>query len=115
MLRTLALVILLDLVYFSLGYWFIYEKAIAKTYGASDKIFWFPALLAWCFVAVGVSMTRRDLWWTRATWGAVVFGVYNATTMSLTPHWPLGTALADTAWGALVFTLVPFLESKLTL
>ena len=110
--QLLFVVILLDLVYFSLTYEIVYRRAIEATYGP-HPFRWIPALLAWVCVAVGVWCVRDQPPAFRAVIGGSVFGVYNMTTASLSPHWPMATSLIDSCWGAIVFASAPVLTQFL--
>lgn len=69
-----------------------------------------PAVASYALMVVGLqvfvlSRPRRDRGAHGALFGAIVYGLYNGTCMSIFADWSPTVAALDIAWGAAVFAI----------
>ena len=94
----------------------IYKKTVQKVQrGTPMKPQVMFAILAYVFLALSIAMIihgfhalnlpRYKIALISACWGALIYGVYAFTVLSIFSEFPVATALLDIVWGAILFTV----------
>jgi uncharacterized membrane protein len=75
-------------------------------YWAAGLVYVFMALGFLLFLAPYLSQwSYRQTVMKAAAFGIIVYGVYDFTNLATLKDWPLIVALADVAWGAVLYTI----------
>ena len=123
-LSLLVLTILVDaVVWLSWSVNTLYKPAYRRA-GLPWKPIALPGLGAWLSIAVGLyffvlprtrekKVTRWMMFLCGALFGAVVYGTYDFTTLSIFPHLPLSIILIDILWGSVLCGTVTVMVANL--
>ena len=105
------LVVLIDSMYLNLVKDF-FGKQIRDVQKAPMKLDMTATLLAYVFIIFGLNyfIIRKRASVTDAfLLGFVIYGIYEFTNMALFKDWRWTTAILDTIWGGILFSLVTYL------
>lgn len=120
LLIIIILVLLLDLIYLNLTSK-IYNKTIKKIQGKEIDINLLGAILSYIcvvlliyfFILPQIKSSKLSILKASIIYGGslgfLVYGVYNFTNLAIFQNYDLSTAIMDTLWGSILFTLVSYL------
>lgn len=92
----------------------LYEKLVISVQKSPLRVNYIAAIITYILLVIGLVnfvINRRDLsiWWTvyyGMLFGAVVYGVFDFTNMSIFNNWNVSVAIIDVIWGAVLCGLV---------
>ena len=119
-----AILLVLDIVWVIFFMRKKYEKQVKDIQGEAMKGRMQFAVLSYILMVVGLNLfilpnireghELEDSLKYGATFGLVVYGVYDATIAAVLKDWDIGLAAVDVAWGCFVFFISAYLGTKLS-
>ena len=93
-----------------------FDKQISLVQGSGIKMNVYAAIL--CYVALVVGLYYFIIKDGRSIYeafllGIIIYSVYDLTSLALLKNWSVTTAVIDTLWGGILFTLTTFAVYKL--
>jgi len=93
-----------------------FDKQISLVQGSGIKLNMYAAIL--CYVALVFGLYYFIIKDGRSIYeafllGIVIYSVYDLTTLALLKNWSVKTAIIDTLWGGILFTLTTLAVYKL--
>lgn len=115
--KSLALLLAIDLVWINVVMKPIFEKQVRLVQGGrAMKMNYVAAVLSYGFIAAlyYVFVVKAKASPLKAfLLGLFVYGVYEATTMAVLQDWKWSTVFIDTLWGGVLFWLTTVLARRL--
>lgn len=116
--KTLALFLVIDVVYLGFIRGSFMKQYFAKFGGYHPKL-WFYGLIAWSFLAFGVeyfavqqASSKSNAFIKGALLGAVIYGVYDFTNMATIKGWTHSFLTQDLLWGTVLCGTIAYLRYK---
>lgn len=119
---SIVFVLTFDAMWITLNYKTYYDM-YSNVQGKPMKVNIYGALLSYLcifllfliFIVPRIDKAKTLIDYAKETGslGLLVYGVYNFTNLALFEKYSLKTAMLDTLWGGILFTLVPWIISKL--
>jgi uncharacterized membrane protein len=108
---VLLILLTLDFIYLNLKI-IDYNSVVVKIQKSSIAGFNKPlGLLAYLFMTIAVLYSKN--YKESALFGLVIYSIFNLTNYSLFNDWDGKTAIVDTTWGTILFSITGFISMKL--
>ena len=93
-----------------------FNYQVIKVQGSSVRFNYIAAIITYIFLIYGLYyfiLSKNKSVTDAFILGVVIYGVYEFTNLTILKEWKLKSALIDTLWGGILFSLTTFLTHKI--
>lgn len=93
-----------------------FNHQVIKVQGSSVRFNYIAAIITYIFLIYGLYyfiLSKNKSLTDAFILGVVIYGVYEFTNLTILKEWKLKSALIDTLWGGILFSLTTFLTYKI--